>query len=111
MFLIDRLLHSVEGYSDRYLSASAGGGLEAKCAAELARSLFHDGNAKVSSAGRRPIGRIKAAAVSADGEVESVTLILEVDGDGRRLGMANCVRYSLLTDADKMMDAAGGKRH
>src|SRR5258708_12300269 len=110
MFLIDRLLHSVEGYSDRDLGASSDGGLQAKCAAELACSLLHHGNAEVSSARCGPIGRIESAAVIADGEVKSITLVLEVDGDGRGLGMANSVRYSLLTDADQVMDAAGRKR-
>jgi len=111
MFLIDRLLHSVEGYSDRNLGASADRGLQAKCAAELAGTLFHHGNAEVSSARRGPIGRIKSTAVIADGEVESVTLIFEVDGNGRGLGMANRVGYGFLTDADKVMDTAGGKRY
>ena len=40
-----------------------------------------------------------------------VTLIFEMDGDIRRVGMSNGVRYSLLADADKVMDAAGGKWH
>jgi hypothetical protein len=34
-----------------------------------------------------------------------------MDGDVRRVGVANGIRYSLLTDADKVMDAARGKRH
>src|SRR5258705_13285321 len=96
MFLIDRLLHSVEGYSDRDLGASAGGGLQAKCAAKLAGTLFHHGNAEVSSARCGPIGCMKSAAVIADGQVEGVTLILQAYGDGRRLGMAKRVRDSLL---------------
>src|SRR5260370_22894469 len=54
---------------------------------------------------------MKSASVIADGKVESVTLIFEMDGDGRGLGMANSVRYSLLTDADKVMDAAGSERN
>src|SRR3981189_1715584 len=111
MFLIDRLLHSVEGYSDGDLGASAYGGLQAKRAAKLACALFHHRNTEVSSPRCRPIGRIEPAAVIADRKVKSVTFILEVNGDGRGLGMANGVRYRLLTDTDKVMDAAWCKRY
>ena len=109
MLLIDRRLHCVEGYSDGDLGASVDGGLQAEGAPELACALFHDGNAEVSSARGGPVGRVKSAAVIANREVESVTLILEVDGDGRRLGMANRVRYGLLTNADEVMDATGSE--
>ena len=111
MFLIDGLLHSVEGYSDGDLGASAYGGLQAKSAAKLACTLFHHRNAEVSTSRRRSIGRIEPATVIADRKVKGVTFILEVDGDGGGLGMANSVRYRLLTDADKVMDAAWCKRY
>ncbi len=108
-FLADRLLHRVEGYSDRHFCASAGGCLQAKCAPKLACTLLHNWDAKVSSTRSGPVGSIKSLAVIPDRQVKGVTLIFEMDGDIRRVGMSNGVRYSLLTDADKVMDAAGGK--
>src|SRR5438067_12198315 len=110
MFLSKRLLHSVEGYSDGDLGASADGGLHAKCAAEFSGALLHHGDAQVSATGCGAIGGIETAAVIADGQVKSISLVLEMDGDGGWLRMTNCVRHSLLADADKMMDAAGSER-
>src|SRR5438270_128793 len=110
MFLSNRLLHSDEGYSDGDLGASAARGLQAKCAAEFSGALLHYGNAEVSAARSGTIGGIEAAAVVADGKIQSISLVLEVDGDGGWLRVANRVRDSLLADADKMMDTAGGER-
>jgi hypothetical protein len=111
MFLIDRLSHGVEGYSDRDLSASTDGGLQAECAAELAGTLLHYRDTEVPSARCGPVGHIESSAVIADGEIKSITFILEIDSDGRRVGMTDSVRNSLLTDTNKVMDAAWGKRY
>ena len=54
MFLIDGLLHSVEGYSDGDLGASAGRGLQAQRSAEFAGALFHYGYTEMSAARGRP---------------------------------------------------------
>ena len=91
MFLIDRLPHSVEGYSDRDLGASTDGGLQAECAAELACTLLHYRDTEVPSSRCGPIGHIESSAVIADGEIKSITFIFEIDSDGRGVGMADGV--------------------
>ena len=47
MFLINRLLHGVEGYLDGDLRANTRRCLYAKTASEFPGTLFHDWNAEV----------------------------------------------------------------
>ena len=107
VLLINRLLYCVEGYSHRDLGAGADGGLQPKSAAEFTSSLLHHRDTEMASAHCGPVGGIESLAIVANGEVQGIALVFQVDGDRRRMGMADRVRYSLLTDADEVMDTPG----
>src|ERR1700737_3333897 len=103
VLLVDWLIDGLEAYGYSNFGACIGRRCESECAAKLSRAFFHNGNPKVSGA-RGEIGQMESAAVVMDHQAERIALEPEGNSNDRRPGMSNCIRHSLLANADQVMN-------
>src|SRR5581483_4373448 len=78
---------------------------------DLPCALLHNGNSEVSVAGDGARRRLESAAVIANGEAESIALVLQVNRNARWAGVANRIGDRLLPDTNQVMHAAGCQRN